>query len=385
MDSPSPRVPGQARPADVSREPRVTKEVSIAAVEPSIKPVIEPGIKPTITAAMPTPRTVLMPRRIIDSTSPASTSVKAGNLPLPRKMLATPVMVMVTDQPMHPDVLPMTHDLKSQEIKLPASLPVPRQMRGQIRKGLKISERDVMARFPVQPEHVAAQVVKVLGGILMDDLDWSQAQTLGVDLQREYGLLVQKLLDASSSDVTRTGPQHLSRLLAILQNCADDLNPTSLLGSWLRKDKTPAVDLYRQEIEHLRGKLNVSMGELDVPVRQIMEVRGKLKHLSEMLTAVSLACEWLADSPSVSEEVRSVLADRMVSLTKTVGLVLQQQAQSLAMAHQLDALRDRIQDAVLIALPTWLATLASQVDELNETQRFVVRDDLRQIIHRLKN
>ena len=326
-----------------------------------------------------------MPRRIIDSTPPASTSVKAKSLPTPRKMIATPVTVTVTDQPVRPNVLPMARCLISQDIKLPASLPVPRQMRGQIRRGLKISEREVMARFPLQSEQVAAQVVKVLGGILIDDLDWSQAQTLGVDLQREYGLLVQKLLDASSSDVMRTGPQHLSRLLTILQTCADDFNPTSLLGGWLRKDKTPAVDLYRQEIEHLRGKLNVSMGDLDVPVRQIMGVRGKLKHLSEMLTAVSLACEWLADNPSVSEEVRSVLADRMISLTKTVGLVHQQQAQSLATANQFDALRDRIQDAVLIALPTWLATLASQVDELNETQRFVVRDDLRQIIHRLKN
>ena len=379
MDSPSPRVPGQARPGDASQEPRATEEVSITAVKAPIKPTVEP----TLTAAMPTPRTFLMPRRIIDSTPPASTSAKAESLPSPRKMIATPVSV--SDQPVRSDVPPMIRYLIPQDIKQPASLPVPRQMRGQIRRGLKISERDVMARFPLQPEQVAAQVVKVLSCILIDDLDWTQAQTLGVDLQREYGQLVQKLLDASSSDVMRTGPQHLSRLLTILQTCADDFNPTSLLGGWLRKDKTPAVDLYRQEIEHLRSKLNVSMSDLDVPVRQIMGVRGKLKHLSEVLTAVSLACEWLADHPSVSEEVRSVLADRMISLTKTVGLVHQQQAQSLATANQLDALRDRIQDAVLITLPTWLATLASQVDELNETQRFVVRDDLRQIIHRLKN
>lgn len=257
-------------------------------------------------------------------------------------------------------------------------------MRGHIRVGLRVSEANVQAKFVLQPEKIVAQVVRVLGTIVLDDLDWTQAQTVGVDLQREYGTLVQKLLDASSADVTRTAPQHLSRLLTVLQACAEDFNPTSLVGGWLRKDKPRAVDLYRKEIEQLRGKLNVSMADLDMPVRQIMDVRGKLNHLSDTLMAASLACEWLADTQVLSDEVRSVLVDRTVSLTKTAGLVQQQQAQSLATASQLDALRDRIQDAVLIALPTWLATLAGQTDTLNETQRFVVRDDLRQIIQRLK-
>lgn len=257
-------------------------------------------------------------------------------------------------------------------------------MRGQIRVGLKVSHASVQEKFPVQPKKIVEQVAVVLRTIVLEELDWTQAQTIGIELQRDYGALVQKLLDAGSADVARTAPQNLARLLTVLQACAEDYTPTSKIGGWLRKDKPRAVEVHRQEIEQLRARLNLSMSDLDVPVRQIMDVRGKLSHLADSLLATSFACEWLCDSQVLSDEVRSVLIERTVSLTKTAALVQQQQLQSLAAASQLDALRERIQDAVLIALPSWLATLASQPESLNETQRFVVRDDLRQIIDRLK-
>lgn len=249
---------------------------------------------------------------------------------------------------------------------------------------MKVSPDEVAKRFPDQPGKTLAAIASILSGIAIGSMDWMQAQELGLSLQREYGALVQRLLDVASSDVARTAPQHLARLLQVLQECAEDFNPTSTMGGWLRKDKPRAVDVNRIEIQQLRAKLIVCMGEFDAPVRQLMDIRAKLASLNDSLMALSLACDWLRTRSDLPDEVRSVLADRTLSLVKTAVMVQQQQVQSLATAGQYDALRDRIQDAVLIALPTWLATLASQPMSLTETQRFVVRDDLRQIIHRLK-
>lgn len=82
--------------------------------------------------------------------------------------------------------------------------------------------------------------------------------------------------------------------------------------------------------------------------------------------------------------MRNALTERALALTKTLALVRQQQEQSTATAMGLDALRDRIHDGVLNALPSWLAHLATLPPELNDTQRYVVRDELAQIIYRLK-
>lgn len=259
-------------------------------------------------------------------------------------------------------------------------------MPGQVRVGLKVGVEALAGRFPLQERRVLELTAGVLGGVVLQGLDWSQAQKLGLEAQKEYGAWVQRLLDATSADVLRAAPQHLSRLLGLLQACAEDFSAASgLMGQWLRKDRPRLLALHRKEIEQLRATLAASVDALDAPMGQVMQVRGKLPELFDHLMAASLACEWLAHGEPLDDEVRAVLADRALALARTAALVRQQQAQSMASAESLSALRDRIQDAVLIALPAWLAQLAHQPAELNDTQRFVARDALQQIIDRLKN
>ena len=259
-------------------------------------------------------------------------------------------------------------------------------MPGQLRVGLKVGVEALADKFPLQERRVLERAAGVLGGVAPQGLDWSQAQKLGLAAQKEYGAGVQRLLDALSADVLRAAPQHLARLLGLLQACAEDFSAApGLMSQWLHRDKPRALELHRKEIEQLRAALANAVDALDAPMGQVMQVRGQLPDLFDHLMAASLACEWLAHGAPLDDEVRAVLAERALALAKTAALVRQQQAQSLASAESLSALRERIQDAVLIALPAWLAQRAQQPADLNDTQRFVARDALRQIIDRLKN
>jgi hypothetical protein len=257
-------------------------------------------------------------------------------------------------------------------------------MPGEVRLGVRIDAGTLARRFPQQAPHHLVAAARVIGSTPLADFGWTEAQHLGLAAQSRYGEAVQALLDVVSMDVVRKAPLQLSRLLRVLELCAEDFDPpASTVAQWLRKDRPRQTELHRREIDQLRDTLRQQAGELQAPIQAVMQVRGRLGALFDELMALGIACEWLADRPEIDEMVRGVLLERAQSVVKTAGLVKGQQAQSLATAAQLDGLRDRIQDAVLIALPSWLAQLAKLPADINETQRFVVRDDLRQIIHQL--
>lgn len=263
--------------------------------------------------------------------------------------------------------------------------PAPRLMPGEVRVGPRTDAEALARRFPQQsPQHLAL-AARLIGSTPLAGFGWAEAQHLGLAAQNRYGEAVQALLDVVSMDVVRKAPLQLSRLLRVLELCAEDFDPpASTVAQWLRKDRPRQTGLHRNELDQLREALRRHAVELQAPIQAVMALRGRLGALFDELMAWGIACEWLADRSDVEELVRGVLLERAQSVVKTAGLVKAQQAQSLATAGQLDGLRDRIQDAVLIALPSWLAQLAKLPETLNETQRFVVRDDLRQIIHQLK-
>ncbi len=261
----------------------------------------------------------------------------------------------------------------------------PRLMPGEVRIGPRTDTETLARRFPQQSPHHLMLAVGLIGSTPLVGLGWAEAQHLGLATQHRYGETIQALLDLVSMDVVRKAPLQLARLLRVLELCAEDFDPlVGTVAQWLRKDRPRQIDLHRNELDQLREALRQHAVELQAPIQAVMALRGRLGTLFDELMAWGIACEWLADRSDVDELVRGVLLARAQAVVKTAGLVAVQQAQSLATADQLDSLRDRIQDAVLIALPSWLAQLAKLPESLNETQRFVVRDDLRQIIHQLK-
>ncbi len=262
-------------------------------------------------------------------------------------------------------------------------------MRGEVRLGMKAGIKELQQAFPLQGRDTLDAAAAVIGMVVAPSLGWSQAQNVGLATQKRYGALVQRLLDIASADVLRSAPQHLSRLLAILEMCSEELGPaTGIGGLWWRKGKPKALEVHRNELDQLKATLFAAMTALEAPMNDVMAIRDELAALANELMATGLACEWLSQRKEFAPEVACVLVDRALSLTKTAGLARQEELRSKATAIHLDALRDRIQDGVLIGLPTWLAgqaTLAVQPGEPNETQRFVARDELQLIIDRLKN
>jgi hypothetical protein len=240
--------------------------------------------------------------------------------------------------------------------------------------------------FPQQTEKHLAAASRIIGSVPLAGFGWSEAQKLGFSAQNQYGELVQTLLDAATMDVIRKAPVQLSRLLHILELCAQDFDPpASVVGQWLKKDRPRQFQAHKHELDQLREALKLQMLDLEAPMDKVIGVRSRLGALFDELMAQSIACEWLCTVEQIDEAARTVLLERSQALLKTAGLVKAQQTQSMAVANQLDALRDRIQDAVLLALPSWMAHLAGLPAFLNDSQRFIVRDDLRQIIQRLKN
>lgn len=257
-------------------------------------------------------------------------------------------------------------------------------MPGKVLLGVRVTSAALAQRFPEQSDTTRTAASAVLATIVPATLGWADAQRIGIGLQQRYGEQVQRLLDAMAADAVRTAPQHLSRLISLLETCAEQLTPPTGIGQWLRKDKVRPADLHSREIEQLKQRLSRIVAELEPTMAQVMKIRDDMATLAAELLATSLACEWLSDDTSLATEVRSALTERALAVTKTLALVRQQQEQSTATAMGLDALRDRIHDGVLNALPSWLAHLATLPPELNDTQRYVVRDELAQIIYRLK-
>lgn len=259
-------------------------------------------------------------------------------------------------------------------------------MPGQVRAGLKVDAAALSRMFSQHDAQHLEAAARVIGSIPVQDLTWSDAQNLGVAAQQLYGEHVQRLLDVASSDVVRQAPLHLSRLLQILQWCVQDFEPPAgLVGQWLRKDKPRQIERHTAEIAQLRDTLKLQATALEGPMRDVIDVRQRLQALFDELMAWSMACEWLSARGEVEEAVQAVLIDRAQALLKNAGLVQQQHAQCLATAQHIDSLRDRIQDAVLIALPSWLAQIAGLPRSITDTQRFLVRDELLQVIHRLNH
>ncbi|MEJ8856673.1 hypothetical protein WKW79_19010 [Variovorax robiniae] len=314
---------------------------------------------------------------------PAPAGVAEPARRAPRAMASSPVQPMPTQG--MASAAPAT-PVPATAAAAAVPVPTPRPMAGEVRMGLQARPEDLAARFPALNSSQLTLASTMLGSVVAGTFNWSQAQDFGVELQKQYGAIVERLLEVASSNVMRTAPQYLARLLSLLEQCAQDYAPPStIVGRWLRKDKPRALDLHRNEIDELKKKLSRACDELEQPIAAVITIRGDLAGLAEQLVAASMACEWLMERDWVAEEVRLVLADRALMLTRTAGLVQEQQLQSLASAGNMDALRDRIQEGVLIALPSWLSTMAAVPADSNETQRFVARDDLRQIIDRIKN
>jgi len=266
------------------------------------------------------------------------------------------------------------------EVK-PVHQPIgPSKLPGQERHTLDVSFDEVKKKFIAYDDDIIQATRDTLCGVIIESMDTQATMMFGVKVQQSYSIIVDKWLKVLEGDQVRTTGRHVQRLKEVLQTVADSLTAGQ---PWFRRETIQGrFDKVKPEIEQLRQLLRTGEQQLSVANRELTELKLSTQRLIKEATGYMLACEYII--PKLPEDKGRLLNDRGMSLTKTISL-LQTQAMKLDQDEQnITALLTNIQDGVLIALPALLSTVATAVqDEKNDTQRFVVRDQLMDVIRKL--
>lgn len=258
-------------------------------------------------------------------------------------------------------------------------------MAGVSRLGLVVEAETLAGRWPLATHPELQAVARCLTGIDPGTLALGSLAQWGVPLQREMGRLVDEQIALDDTDAVRTAPRHLARLQVLLSELAEGLAPRRRLLPW--KGAEPAALLHARapEIEHLRRSLEAAEPTLLVAVMALVRLDERCQTVAGECLAHGRAGEWLAErlvsSPPVPgvldpDERRSALQSRVHGLVAAEAQARQQQLLLRARRADLQRLQAVIQSTVLVALPAWLALLASFPPEWHATHQFNARDRL---------
>lgn len=247
---------------------------------------------------------------------------------------------------------------------------------GQQRKPLEVSLETLAARFPGADEPTLNRVQSVLRGVVPEALTSAACLAFGKASQEELAKLVKQRLALTQEAPTRGAIQHLTRMHRLLGEVVDAMD-----GGFLKKPATRVWVDVSPELAQLESlltgaELGVALGTQDALVQ-------KARACSEDLQAASLAAEFLAEGGE--ERVAQLLTPRALSLTQSVALALEQiQALEVEKARTRE-LMTLVQDGVLVQLPAVYSQMAALAAQPTDTQRFVAREklgDLMTFIHR---
>jgi hypothetical protein len=257
------------------------------------------------------------------------------------------------------------------------------RVKGVERRSIAIDRSWLAQQYPGYASEVLEQAVIELSTVAPDVFNESDCVKFGLKAQKRYSKSVERLLDLLDSDSLRNAPHHLERLQTLLQDVGEALADGGI--SWLKRESA------RQRLERVRGEVDQLRRLLEGCADDLMGARTHLQGLAresgvieKEATGLMLACEVLANR--LGEDRARVLLDRGISLGKTAALLQEQRMQIAASDRDLGVLVARIHDGVLISLPAWMSTvLAAPNDKLNDTQRYLLRDGLAEVINKLEN
>lgn len=207
-------------------------------------------------------------------------------------------------------------------------------------------------------------------------------ETLGRGPQEGVTRLVERVLAIADDDVGRASARHVHRLLELLGELAETLKPASGL-SWRRKTLRQTLHEARPEIDSLRSLLEQSEAALVERRRKLDALDDDVRALLDQLNGALVAVAELR--PVFSDARRSQALDaREIDLAKSVALLDSHTLQMRRLGNDLAQLAQRIRDAVLHALPSWLAVAAALPnDSPNDTERFTLMESLHSLMQRL--
>lgn len=256
------------------------------------------------------------------------------------------------------------------------------KVQGVERKGLEVDSAVLRQRHPAISIAAIDQAAALLAAVVPATHPVLAIETLGRGPQEGVTRLVERVLAIADDDVGRASARHVQRLLELLGELAETLKPASGL-SWRRKTLRQALHEVRPELDSLRSLLEQSETALVERRRKLDALDDDVRALLDQLNGALVAVAELR--PVFSDARRCQALDaREIDLAKSVALLDSHTLQMQRLGSDLTQLAQRIRDAVLHALPSWLAVAAALPnDSPNDTERFTLMESLHSLMQRL--
>jgi hypothetical protein len=256
------------------------------------------------------------------------------------------------------------------------------KVQGVERRGLSVDSAALRLRHPAASLAAIDHAAAWLAAVVPATHPVLAIETLGRAPQEGVTRLVERVLAIADDDVGRGGARHVQRLLELLGELAESLRPAGGLP-WRRKGLRQALAESRPELDALRRLLEQSEAALVERRRKLDALDDDVRALLDQLNGALVAVAELR--PVFTDARRTQALDaREIDLAKSVALLDSHSLQMQRLAADLTQLAHRIRDAVLHALPAWLAVAAALPDDgPNDTERYTLMESLHSLMQRL--
>lgn len=273
--------------------------------------------------------------------------------------------------------------VKDRPAPVPQKPSRPSAIPGRVVKTVDVTYEDLEKKFPTAEPKVIEAARTILCGIVLDSLDAASALSLGCSIQEKYSQLVDTWLALTNKGNATTALRHVARLKSILQEILDELDDTSSWGgikSLFKKETLKSrFDKAQPEISQLRSLLRSSDVQLTSEINNLKLMRKNAQSLLVQSKAFALACEYLCDL--VGSDLKSIVVDRGLAVSRTATMIVSQDSKFESDEKAVIALIGSIQEVVATEITALITLVASSKE--NDTQRFVIRDKMSDIIRKL--
>lgn len=315
------------------------------------------------------------PTVIVNNPVKPQPTVIGGGETNARPIVVKPTPTVIAPAPVKPE--------GSMAIKNPSIIP------GTVRKGFDVSTSDLGKVYPGASSEILTKVEMILKSTIVETLNTIACSQWGSKTQARYTELVSESLRLTSAQVVQDSIRHNIRLYELLEEIAVSFQfKNSKVFQFWKKVQTPWEKLQsvRNELTQLREKLSRALPELRNTQSSLNDISLEFQKLVAELDAFSVSANYIADHLGSGDSRSAHLLDQSVSLTKMIAHIQEGVILRTATVQEIDSIADRIQESVLSTLPAWIekASLVLQRSSTNETERYVLRQGLEEIIQNIK-
>ena len=256
------------------------------------------------------------------------------------------------------------------------------KVRGTERRGLSVEVAALRERHPQSTDDAIEQAMTLLAGVVPETFAAKSVESMGRPAQDGVARLVDRVLRLVDQEPMRATGRHVERLLELLQELAEAIEPGAL--PWRRRSLRQALAETRPELDGLRDQLQHGESLLSDHRDRLTAMQGELRQTADALQGVLVA---LAELRGHFHDDRRLAAldHREAELLKSTALLQQHAIQLQQLDTAYAQMAQRLRDAVLHSLPAWLSLAATMpADQLNDTQRYSLLDPLQSLMLTLK-